>query len=136
MNRKEWDRQSRSHAASARSLLRTGNFDAAYYLAGLAVECALKARIAGRFRANDIPDLKLVRDVYQHDLVALVRLAGLRDALALERQRDPTVDGYWNTMTTWSMDSRYAAWSKDEATAMVEAATERATGVLSCIRRL
>jgi hypothetical protein len=40
----------------------------AYYLAGYAIECALKARIAAQFRENEIPDRALVNKVYTHDL--------------------------------------------------------------------
>lgn len=135
MNRSEWERQARSHASSARVLLRTRNFDAAYYLAGLAVECALKGRIASLFRANDIPDKRLVNDVHTHDLTALVRIAGLRDRLAAEQQTNVQFDSNWKTVTTWSNESRYSAWTQVEATEMVNAVTQRGTGALACIRR-
>jgi HEPN domain-containing protein len=53
--------------AEARALLETGHPSGAYYLAGYAIECALKARIAADFRADEIPDLRRVRDIYVHD---------------------------------------------------------------------
>jgi hypothetical protein len=46
-----------------------------YYLAGYAIECALKAIIAKQFRADEIPDKSLVNRVYTHDLPELLRLA-------------------------------------------------------------
>ncbi|MDN2583927.1 hypothetical protein [Aquibium sp. ELW1220] len=135
MNRREWERQAQSHARSAQSLIHTKHFDAAYHLAGLAVECALKSRIASMFRASDIPDKRLVNDVHTHDLSVLIRIAGLRDRLAAEQQINAQFDANWKTVATWSIDSRYRSWTQAEATALVNAVTERGTGVLSCIRR-
>jgi hypothetical protein len=43
--------------AEAGHLLAGGFSGGAYYLAGYAVECALKALIAGRFSAAAIPEL-------------------------------------------------------------------------------
>lgn len=135
MNRLDWERQAQSHAKSARTLIQMKRFDAAYHLAGLAVECSLKSRIASMFRANDIPDKRLVNDVHTHDLIALVRIAGLRDRLAAEQQINAQFDANWKTVATWSIDSRYRSWTQAEATALVKAVTERGTGVLSCIKR-
>ena len=53
--------------AEARALLKAGHPSGAYYLAGYAVECALKAKIAMQFRANEIPDRSLVNKAYDHD---------------------------------------------------------------------
>jgi HEPN domain-containing protein len=65
----------------ARLLLANGLPSGAYYLAGYAVECALKSIIAMGFRANEIPDKSLVNRVYTHDLNDLLNLAGLRSSL-------------------------------------------------------
>jgi hypothetical protein len=40
----------------AKLLFQDREFSGAYYLAGYTVECALKAIIAGKFRADEIPD--------------------------------------------------------------------------------
>jgi HEPN domain-containing protein len=48
--------------ADAEALLQAGRFGGAYYFSGLAVECALKARIASKTNASDFPDLKRARD--------------------------------------------------------------------------
>lgn len=57
MNRKELQSLAETRLADAKVLLKNRRYDAAYYLAGYAIECALKARIAGRTRRNDFPDL-------------------------------------------------------------------------------
>src|ERR1700733_9390749 len=58
--------------AEAKSLLEKGLPSGAYYLAGYAIECALKAIIATGFRANEIPDKSLVNSVYTHNLNELL----------------------------------------------------------------
>lgn len=66
----------------AAALLKLGLFDGAYYLAGYAVECGLKACIAKRTRRYEFPDKKRVDSSYSHKLVELIRVAGLEDARA------------------------------------------------------
>jgi HEPN domain-containing protein len=46
--------------------------DGAYYLAGYAVECALKACIARSTERHDFPDLKRVKDNYTHKAKDLI----------------------------------------------------------------
>ena len=48
----------------AKLLFRERQPSGAYYLAGYAIECALKAIIAAQFRANEIPDKAMVNRVY------------------------------------------------------------------------
>jgi HEPN domain-containing protein len=62
--------------AEAKLLLQNGFPSGAYYLAGYSIECALKARISRDFRADEIPDKKLIDRVYVHDLNKLLALAG------------------------------------------------------------
>ena len=62
MNRKDLQRLTRLRLAEARVLLAAAKYDGAYYLAGYAVECALKACIAKQIKRFDFPDKKLVID--------------------------------------------------------------------------
>jgi HEPN domain-containing protein len=60
MLRRDLQRLALARVTDARVLFAAGRYDAAYYLAGLAVECALKARIARataryEFRTGDLP---------------------------------------------------------------------------------
>ena len=71
--------------AAARVLVQAGMWSDAYYLAGYAVEIALKAIVASRFRADEITDRKLVDSVYTHDVPKLVDLAGLGPDLDIRR---------------------------------------------------
>jgi HEPN domain-containing protein len=53
MNRADLQSLSNLRLADARALLSAGRFAAAYYLAGYAVECALKACIARAVQRNN-----------------------------------------------------------------------------------
>jgi HEPN domain-containing protein len=55
MNRTEFQSLAEVRIREAKALLDAGLWDGAYYLAGYAVECALKACIAKRTRAEDFP---------------------------------------------------------------------------------
>jgi HEPN domain-containing protein len=91
----------------ARMLLDTRRYAAAYYLAGYAVECALKACIAKRFRANVVPDRKLVERIYTHTLSELLILAELKDVLEQVRKLDAAFGSNWDTAKDWNPDIRY-----------------------------
>jgi HEPN domain-containing protein len=105
----------------AKLLAREKQFSGAYYIAGYAIECALKARIASLFRENEIPDRNLVNKVYTHDLAALLSLAELEKPLEIERQTDPDLDRRWSVVKNWTEQARYALWTEEQATAMLDA---------------
>jgi HEPN domain-containing protein len=81
--------------AEARTLLAQGYPSGAYYLAGYAVELALKASIAARFAANEIPDKSFVNAIYTHDLGRLFALASLEDELDASMEASPEFGGRW-----------------------------------------
>ncbi len=105
----------------AKLLAREKQFSGAYYIAGYAIECALKALIAAQFRENEIPDRKFVNDVYTHDLGKLLGLAGLEEELTTARQRDPELDQRWSIVKNWDEKSRYSLWTAEQAAAMIDA---------------
>jgi hypothetical protein len=110
-----------SRLVEARLLLANGLPSGAYYLAGYAIECALKAVIAADFRANEIPDPKYVRDIYTHDLSALLRLADLEQELEAEKKTKPELYQRWATVKTWSESARYEVWTEASASVILEA---------------
>jgi HEPN domain-containing protein len=105
----------------AKLLLRGDQPSGAYYLGGYAVECALKARIAKQFRGDEIPDKALVNRVYTHDLSELLRLAGLESELDAARRADSELDRRWSVVKNWTEQARYAIWTPEQATAVVDA---------------
>ena len=103
----------------ARVLLDQKQWDGAYYLVGYAVEFAFKVRIISQLMKTDCcPDLKFVRDFYNHELTSLRKLAELED----EMKNDPTVSPHWEIVEDWSEQSRYEnGKSESQATNLYEA---------------
>jgi HEPN domain-containing protein len=65
MNRSSFRRVAARRLRDARALLRARCYSGAYYVAGYAVECALKACIARQTRATSYPPKpNVVRDGY------------------------------------------------------------------------
>lgn len=106
MNRQEFRELAEARLLDARALFDAGRYDAAYYLAGYAVECSLKACISRLTREFDFPPkAKKVTDYYSHDLEKLLGIAGLAEfKVALEQ--DGILARNWNFVTRWSEESR------------------------------
>jgi hypothetical protein len=112
---------SQSRLEEADCLLRNGHAAGAYYLAGYAVELAPKSRIARQFEADTIPDRKLVRDVFSHDLSHLASLTDLADELRRIRLNERDA-GAWTTLVAWSPESRYRYTAIQDASLLVASA--------------
>ncbi len=121
-------------AAEAAALLAAGLWDGAYYLAGYAVECALKACIAKLTKAEDFPPpRKVIEQCYTHDLKQLVERAGLADDLATARV-NPAFDLNWRLAAAWAEDSRYERRAESDARALWSAITDPTNGVLPWVK--
>jgi HEPN domain-containing protein len=106
--RREFQQLARMRLTDARVLMRGGNVEGAYYLAGLAVECAVKACIAKNTKRHDFPpNQSTVRDIYTHDLIKLIRVAGLQTALDTETTRNHSFNKNWDVVKAWNVESRY-----------------------------
>src|SRR5207302_7974167 len=80
----------------------------AYYLAGYAVECALKACIAKETKRHEFPPkVPYVRSVYVHDLDELLRLARLDKQLENDMKKNSLLANNWNVIKVWSEEARY-----------------------------
>ena len=80
----------------------------AYYLAGYAVECALKACIAKQRRRFEFPPKRRSGDkMYSHNLETLVDVAGLGLQLKKQIAANPDFAANWNTVKDWTEESRY-----------------------------
>ena len=101
--------------------MREGHFSGAYYIAGYAIELALKASIAAQFRADEIPDKNLVNNVHTHKLVDLLRLAGLETELEAARRDDLELDRRWSTIKNWNEQARYNIWTRDQTADIIDA---------------
>lgn len=122
--------------AEAGVLLASGMWDGAYYLAGYAVECALKACIARLTKAEDFPPKpETVRDYYTHDVNRLLRLAGLGTARDADFPTGSPGDLNWDAVKDWSEQSRYQRKTRAQAEAIIRAITDPTNGVLPWIKK-
>ena len=77
MNRETLQQISRQRKREAAALFGAGLYPGAFYLAGYAIECALKACIAKQTKKHDCPNRRLATEAWTHDLEKLVQLAGI-----------------------------------------------------------
>jgi hypothetical protein len=134
MTRKDFQCLSRLRLNDARTLLKSGNNEGAYYLTGLAVECALKAAISRRTQRYEFPPKPtIVRGIYDHDLNKLLVAAGLDTVLETATASNAELKQNWGLVKDWTVESRYllAGLSAD---ALYRAATGR-NGVLGWLRQ-
>jgi HEPN domain-containing protein len=96
MTRADLQRLARIRIKEANVLLKNGCYEGAYYLAGYAVECALKACIAKQTQRHEFPDKKRVDDSHTHDLIKLIRVAKLENELDKEIELNSTFAAYWS----------------------------------------
>jgi HEPN domain-containing protein len=119
----------------AQVLLNNSCWPGTYYLAGYAVECALKACIARETERYDFPDRARVNSSYTHSLVTLVRVANLHAALRDAMDRQPELASNWNAVREWSEESRYERRSEADATTLLNAVKDRRNGVLAWLKK-
>ena len=135
MNRSDLQQLSDVRIREAEVLLNNNCYQGAYYLAGYAVECALKACIAKETREYDFPDKKLANSSYTHDLTELLGLSRLTEKMRDAKRLNKTVDTYWALVVSWNEDARYETRrSKKAAADLYEAITDPTNGVLAWLK--
>ena len=134
MDRKDLQELSRVRLKEAKALLTLGLHDGAYYLAGYAVECALKACIARQTQRFEFPDKDKVTKGWTHELNKLVNVAGLADELRDRTKQDFEFLTNWGIVESWSAESRYRRHRPESAHELVKAVDERHHGVIRWIR--
>jgi HEPN domain-containing protein len=135
MNRADLQKLSNMRIREAKILFAAGEYSGAYYLAGYAVECALKACIAKGVQRYDFPDKSLAHKSYVHVLGDLAKLADPNSELAIATRANPKLEASWNLAKSWTEQSRYSIRTKNEAEAIIDAIARRNDGVLAWIKR-
>jgi hypothetical protein len=115
-------------------LLQNKKTSSAYYLAGYAVELALKACAAKLFQNNAIPDKNLVNALYTHSLENLMATSGLLPELKTTIKNDPVFGANWGIVTKWTESSRYEFWDIMAATTLILAITNKNHGVFPWVK--
>lgn len=116
-------------------LLQTNNrSSSAYYLAGYAVELAIKAVIANLVQPSTIPDKAFILATYTHNLGDLLSTAGLRPQFQTETKNDPQFAAYWAIASQWTETSRYEVWDSITAATIITAITDPTHGVFRWVK--
>jgi hypothetical protein len=136
VNRQEAQQLADEWVVDAKLLLDAGRWHAAYYLAGYAVECGLKACVLAYIEKTGIlfQDKKFAEKCFTHDLAILVKAADLDAARGLGIAANRALELNWDTVFKWNVDCRYQATSEADARNLYEAVTHPADGVLPWIR--
>jgi len=121
----------------AKTLLEGGRWEFSYYVAGYALECALKSCVLARMTLTGwvFQEKWDAKVCLSHDLERLVNLAGLTAELNLVlATNNPTFAGNWGTVIGWKTTSRYEPRTEAEAKGLFEAITDIPDGVLNWLK--
>ena len=116
-------------------MLAAGQWEAAYYLLGYCIECALKACVARQFRLHEVPDKKLVNSFYTHRLDELLSISGVKSEMETHSRIDSAFEINWNTVQGWNEAARYEVGATEAlAREMYKAVTNDASGILPWLK--
>ena len=137
VNRADWQRTADEKLRDAHSLLAAGRWASAYYLAGYAVECGLKACILVRLATA--PELVFeVRGFsekcWTHDAEKLVELAGVKAIRDADVAVNSALEYNWVLAKDWNENSRYDPKSQTDAENLYNAIADPTNGVMQWIR--
>jgi HEPN domain len=124
----------------AEGLLGIGRWACAYYIAGYAVECALKALIVrnteriGAIFDDKREASKLLDNFFLHDLEKLLKTTGLEEAFGTACGANPALDNAWEVVLEWKETSRYLQKGQLQAETLVQAINHEQDGVMKWIR--
>ena len=134
LNRTELQRLAEERILEAKILLDAGKGSGAYYLAGYAVECALKACIAKKTQAEDFPEKKVVQDSWTHDIMSLVKTAGIEAEWNADCDANVDLKDNWLIAKGWRESSRYSFTAEADARVLYNAIVDPMRGVLRWIK--
>jgi hypothetical protein len=121
----------------AKILLDAHRWSAAYYLAGYAVECGLKACILARLAAEPeviFDERRFSERCWTHTPAELVALAGLEPARAADAGVNRVFAGNWQVAKDWRETRRYETISHHKAKKLYRAIADTTNGVMPWIR--
>lgn len=137
MNRADLQKLADLRVKDAKVLLDNARYEGSYYLAGYAVECALKACIAKQTNLHDFPPPRKVVDaIYTHNLERLMISAGLQQRLVIDSTADRILANHWIEVRKWSEEFRYdLSVTEMMARDMYTAVSDGKHGVLTWLKK-
>lgn len=133
MTRNDLQQLSQMRLREAHLLFENGHHSATYYLAGYAVECALKACIAKQTREHDFPDKDRAVKSYTHRPKDLLSVAGLTNRFQADARANPELQTNWDIVENWTEHSPYELRSEADARLLFEAINRPQDGVLAWV---
>jgi hypothetical protein len=98
VTRLQWQQLAERWLVDAKAMLDAHRWAAAYYVAGYAVECGLKACVLARVAAAAeviFEDRRFSEKCWTHNLLELVQLAGLEATRAADAAANPILYRNW-----------------------------------------
>ncbi|WP_165069839.1 HEPN domain-containing protein [Paludisphaera rhizosphaerae] len=141
MNRSDLQQLAEDRVLGAEALLSAARWSGAYYLAGYAIECALKACIARRTKEFDFYDPEIAKKVFTHHLPTLLNLAKLEKQLEQDSQMiiagssGLLLTENWSALKDWNERKRYEQTVEAVAHAIYDAVADPVAGVLPWIKQ-
>ena len=139
MDRNQLRTLARIRLGDAKALLGRKRWSAAYYLCGYSVECGFKACLLRHLGESDAifgdPDyLKHLSKCWTHNLVELVKLAGLDGPFGSSRGANSNLEYHWKITKDWNETSRYEEKTEADSRALYEAVSHNPDGVFRWIQ--
>ncbi len=135
MNKTDLEKLADIRVSEADVLLEYEAYQGAYYLAGYALECAIKACIAKQVRQHDFPNKELAQKSHQHKLTDLLGVAGLKQNLRKKEEEDLDFKLNWAVAKDWVVESRYECTIEEsKARDLYRAVTDEHSGILAWLK--
>lgn len=136
MNQADLRTMAEERILDAKVLLDGGRWAFAYYVAGYAIECALKSCVFSRMilTGGVFQDKKIAESCFTHNFGKLVELSGLKGELDARHAASPAFGGCWGIAIQWEETQRYVPKTQAEAERLYEAITQIPDGVLPWLR--
>jgi HEPN domain-containing protein len=137
MTKKDLQHLSRLRLEEAEALYKARFYDGCVYLAGYAVELALKARICRILRLREYPPSgELGRTFRIHNLEDLRVLSGLSAEIEASKNKD--LFDNWSIAVVWNPMQRYESPGKydaNRAKAILNSLTDKPNGVFTWLTK-
>ena len=136
MNRIDFQELAKLRLREAEALFVAGLWEGAYYLAGYAIGCGLKACISKTILEHSFPPKpEIARDFYQHDLSKLLKHSGFQDEFEVDRTFQVKLQANWDIVKGWNVESaRYDRLATEpKACAILSAIRDPDDGILTWI---
>lgn len=137
--RMELKELAKTRLQEANLLYNRGLYDGSCYLAGYVLEMALKARICKVLDVADYPDTgEISRSFKTHNLIVLLRLAGLQRRLDTAIATNPNLLQSWSLIVEWTEEFRYSpigSSSQVRARAILSAVDDKKDGIFTWLKK-